>query len=326
MWRYILKRLVQVIPVLIGCTLLVFTVMNLKPGDPGRNYLGIEASQEEVDAYNESLGLNRPFFERYFDYMWGICKGDFGRSWIGGTEILPKIAELFPRTVKIVILAILYAVCVGIPLGVFSAVKQYSVGDRIASILAMTITSIPAFFNCLLLLLTFALTLKWLPAYGLGGWKNYILPMVALGAATMGNLLRQMRSNMLEEIRKDYVRTARAKGAKERTVIFKHALRNSLIPVVTCAGSSFSILLGGTVFIEGVFAIPGIGNLIVKSISNNDTPTIMGCVVVLSVCTVLINLGVDIIYAYLDPRIKAKYIGSVKQSKRQREKAVKADD
>lgn len=317
MWRYFLKRLLYVIPVMIFCSFAVFGIMNIKPGDPGRTALGVKATQEAVDAYNHDLGLDRPLLVRYGDYMLNLLKGDFGRSYVGGKEIWPQIKELFPNTVRLSILSIIFSLIVGIPLGVLSAVKQYSFADRLSSIIAMVLACIPSFWLCLLLMMAFAVKLKWLPAFGLKGWKCYILPIIALSSNTIGTIIRLTRSTMLEEIRKDYVRTARSKGAKERTVIYSHALMNSLIPVVTSLGSKFTGLIGGSVFVEGVFAIPGLGRLIITAINNNDTPTVVGCVVLISCCSVLINLGVDIIYAFLDPRIKAKYVGSVKKRKKE---------
>ena len=316
MWKYIVKRLLLLIPVVIGVTFLVFVIMNLKPGDPGRMILGLSATQEAVEKYNTALGLDRPFLVRYLDYMSHLIRGDFGLSWYGSEPILPNIVQLFPATLKICLLSIIFAMVVGIPLGVLSAVKQYSLADRIASTFAMIMASVPTFWLCLLMTLFFAVRLKLLPSFGLSSWKHYIMPMIALGANTLGLVIRMTRSSMLEEIRQDYVRTARAKGAKEKTVIFTHALRNSLIPVVTACGTNFSLLLGGTVFVEAVFAIPGLGNYLVDAVTKKDIPVVMGCVVILAISVVIINLGVDIIYAFLDPRIKSKYQGSVRKSRR----------
>lgn len=317
MWKYIVKRLLLLIPVLIGVTLLVFAIMNLRPGNPGQIALGMEASQEAIDAYNAKLGLDQPFFTRYFQYMGNLLKGDFGQSWYGSQLVSDRIFDAFPHTLTICLLSVLLAMLLGIPIGILSAVKQYSIWDRIATIIAMLFASIPKFWQCLLMSMLFAVQLKLLPAYGLDSWQSYIMPVFCLSTNTMGLTIRLTRSSMLEEIRKDYVRTARAKGAKEKSVIFRHALRNSLIPVVTACGVNFSLLLGGTVFTESVYAIPGLGSVIVKSISNKDVPMIMGCVVILAICAVVINLLIDILYAYLDPRIKAKYIGGTKKKKKE---------
>ena len=315
MWRYILKRLLYVIPIVLFCTFVVFLVMNIKPGDPGRMALGLEATQEAVDAYNHAIGLDRPLIVRYVDYIFNLVRGDWGTSYLGGKEIWPQIREFFPNTVKLSVLALLCSVIIGVPLGVLSAVKQYSLADRMSSVTAMILACIPSFWLCLLLMMFFSVHLKWLPAYGLDGWKSYVLPVFALSANAIGTNIRLTRSTMLEEIRKDYVRTARSKGAKERTVIYSHALMNSLIPVVTSLGYKFTLQMGGAVFVESVFSIPGIGKLVIGGINNNDTPMVVGCVVLISICSVIINLMVDIVYAFLDPRIKGKYITASKKRK-----------
>lgn len=315
MWRYILKRLLYVIPVVLFCTLVVFLIMNIKPGDPGRLILGFDATQEAVDAYNHALGLDRPVLVRYVDYLFHLARGDWGNSYMGGKAIWPQIRAFFPNTLKLSVLALICSVIIGVPLGVLSAVKQYSMADRLSSVTAMILACIPSFWLCLLLMMLFTVKLKWLPAYGLSGWKDYILPVFALSANAIGTNIRLTRSTMLEEIRKDYVRTARSKGAKERTVIYAHALMNSLIPVVTSLGYKFTLQMGGAVFVESVFAIPGIGKLVIGGINNNDTPMVVGCVVLISICSVIINLLVDIIYAFLDPRIKGKYISGGKKKK-----------
>ena len=303
------------IPVLLLCIFIVFGTMNLKPGNPGRIVLGIQATQEAVDAYNHDLGLDRPLIVRYGDYLWHLLHGDFGKSYIGGKEVWPQIKEFFPNTIKLSVLSILFSLIMGIPLGVLSAVKQYSLADRVSSIVAMLLACIPSFWLCLLLIMTFSVKLKWFPAFGMDSWKCFVLPVLALSANTIGTIIRMTRSTMLEEVRKDYVRTARSKGAKERKVIYEHALTNSLIPVVTSLGFRFTTMIGGSVYVENVFAIPGIGRLVTNAITMNDTQTVVGCVVLISCCSVLINLIVDIFYAFLDPRIKAQYISASKKKR-----------
>lgn len=321
MWKYILKRLVLMIPVIIGVTLVVFTVMNMKPSDPGRTYLGLNASQEQVDEYNESLGLNDPFFVRYFNYMKGLVQLDFGKSWMGGENVSERILSAMPATLKLCIFATVVKIIVSLPIGIVSAVKQYSLADRFLTVAAMLLACIPTFWLCHLAASLFTLKLKWLPATGLDSWKAYIMPIMCTCANGIGTIIRMTRNSMLEELRKDYIRTARAKGAKESSVIFKHALRNSLIPVTTNLGLSFSFMLGGTVYVESVYAINGLGGLIVRSISNSDIPMIMGCVVILAAFAVVINLLVDLSYVYLDPRLGSRYFGS----KAKRQKTVKKE-
>ncbi|MGI6587010.1 MAG: ABC transporter permease [Lutisporaceae bacterium] len=310
MWKYIAKRLLMMIPVVIGVTFLVFFIMNIKPGDPGRMVLGLDASQEAVNAYNAKLGLNQPYLVRYMKFLGGLLHGDLGNSWYGGDPVIDNIKKMFPVTVKIAVLAIIFATVVGVPIGVLSAVKQYSLGDRIASIFAMMIASTPSFWLCLLLLLIFSVRLGWLPPYGLTTWKHYIMPVFVLGANTLGMCIRMTRTSMLEEIRQDYIRTARAKGMNEGRVIFVHALYNSLIPVITAVGTNFSLLLGATVYVESIFALSGLGNYLIKAVNAKDIPIVMGCITVLAIATVLINLIIDLLYAAIDPRIKAQYIGT----------------
>jgi len=319
MWRYILKRLLWLIPIILGVTLLVFALMSLKPGDPGRVYLGLNATQEAVDAYNESLGLNDPFFVRYFNYVKGLIKLDFGKSWVGGESVNDRIMSALPQTLKVCVYALVVAFITGLPIGILSAVKQYSLADRVLTIIAMILACIPVFWLCNMAAMLFTLKLHWLPATGLDTWKAYIMPVIGTAANTIGLTVRMSRSSMLDEMRKDYIRTARAKGAKESSVIFKHALRNSLISVTTTLGVNFSILMGGTVFVENVYAIQGLGTCIVRSISNNDVPMLSGCVIILATFSVIVNLLVDLLYAYLDPRLRAKYTGKKKVAKAKKE-------
>lgn len=319
MWKYILKRLLWLIPIILGVTLLVFALMSLKPGDPGRTYLGLNATQEAVDEYNESLGLNDPFFVRYFNYVKGLIKLDFGKSWVGGEPVNDRIMSALPQTLKVCVYAIVVAFITGLPIGILSAVKQYSLADRVLTIIAMILACIPVFWLCNMAAMFFTLKLHWLPATGLGSWKAYIMPVFGTAANTIGLTVRMSRSSMLDEMRKDYIRTARAKGAKESSVIFKHALRNSLISVTTTLGVNFSILMGGTVFVESVYSIQGLGTCIVRSISNNDVPMLTGCVIILATFSVIVNLLVDLLYAYLDPRLRAKYASKKKVAKARKE-------
>ena len=318
MWKYICKRLLMLIPVVIGVTFLVFFIMNVKPGDPGRMILGMEASQEAVDAYNEKLGLNQPFLVRYGQFVLDMCRGDLGSSWYSGDPVSKSIVALFPVTFKISLIAMVVALVIGIPIGVVSAVKQYSLLDRILSIFAMVIASTPSFWLCLLLLLIFTVQWHLLPAFGLTTWKHYLMPVFVLGANTLGTCIRMTRTSMLEEIRQDYVRTARAKGVVETRVIVKHALRNSLIPVITSVGTNFSAILGTTVYVETIFALPGLGVYLIDAVNAKDVPIVMGCMVVLSICSVLITLLIDLMHAMIDPRIKAQY-ASAKVKKRKKE-------
>ncbi len=312
MSKYILKRLLMIIPVLLGVTFIIFTVMNFTPGDPAVMILGEGATQAEYDALRAQMGLNDPFLVRYFRYVWSALQGDFGTSYRTGIPVFQEIAVRMPYTVNLAVISTIIAVTFGLPIGVFSAVKQYSLSDNVALGTALLLTSMPAFWFAMMLILYFSLKLHWLPSLGVTSWKHYILPAVATSANTLASLMRMTRSTMLEVIRQDYIRTARAKGAKENRVIFGHALRNALLPVVTIIGVNFGISLGGTIVVEQVFAIPGLGQLMINSVRTKDTPMVIASILFAAIIASLINLLVDILYVYIDPRLKAKY-ASVKK-------------
>ncbi|MEX1375870.1 MAG: ABC transporter permease [Eubacteriales bacterium] len=308
MGKYILKRLIIMIPVVLGVTILIFTIMYFTPGDPASIILGPNASQEQLMAKNEELGLNTGYFERLFNYIKDLFfRFDFGKSYINNRSVSGQILERFPRTVTIAFLSVIISLVVGIPLGIIAAINQYSWKDNASMLLALVGVSMPNFWVGLLLVILFALTLGWLPPGGIGGLKFYILPCIATSLGGAANIARQTRSSMLEVIRADYIVTARAKGQVERKVIYKHALRNALIPIITIAGASFGILIGGTLVIETVFSIPGLGSYMTAAISNRDYPAIQGSVIFLSILFGLVMLLVDILYAFIDPRIKGQY-------------------
>lgn len=297
----------MLIPIVLGVALFIFAVMDFTPGDPAVMILGEGATQKEYAELHEKLGLNDPLLVRYARYIWHALHGDFGTSYRTGIPVFQEIAVRFPYTFILAITSTLIAVIIGIPIGVFSAVKQYSLADDIAIGCALILTSLPGFWLAMMLVLLFSLKLHWLPAMGAASFKNFILPAVATASASTASLLRMTRSTMLEVIRQDYIRTARAKGAKERSVIFDHALRNALLPVVTLVGVNFGHALGGAIVIEQVFAIPGLGQLMVNAIRTKDTPMVIASLIFTAVCASLVNLLVDILYAYIDPRLKAKF-------------------
>ena len=308
MFNYIFKRLLMIIPVILGVTFLIFSIMNLTPGDPAMMILGEGAKPEEYAALREEMGLNAPFLVRYCRYLWDAVHGDFGKSYRTKIPVFQEIADRLPYTLNLAVVSTIIAIVVGIPIGILSAVKQYSLSDNIALGTSLLLTSMPAFWFAMMLVLLFSLKLKWLPSLGIDSWRNYILPSIAASANTLASLLRMTRSTMLEVIRQDYIRTARAKGAKESRVIFGHALRNALLPVVTIVGVNFGIALGGTIVIEQVFAIPGLGQLMVNAIRAKDTPMVIASVLFAAIIASLINLLVDIVYVYIDPRLKSKYV------------------
>lgn len=308
MYKYILKRLLLTIPVLLGVILIVFTIISLTPGEPARLILGVYAEQEAIDAFNEEHGLNDPFPERLFNYVKDIVTElDFGRSYRTNKPVFEVILGRFPVTLKLATLSILFSSIVGISLGVISAVKQYSVLDTVSTITAMTFASVPAFWLGMMLILAFALKLHILPSNGIDSWRSYILPIITLVVSGAAGLLRMTRSAMLETVRQDYIRTARAKGASERDVVVKHALKNALLPVVTSLGMSFGMSLGGAVVIESVFSIQGVGTLVVDAIRDKDFPLVLASILFLAAMFCLVMLLVDLAYAFIDPRIKAKY-------------------
>lgn len=308
MLKYIGRRLLLMIPVVLGISFLLFAIMNLTPGDPARLILGEMATQDDVDQLREEMGLNENFFVRYGNYVKNALMGDMGKSYRTRVPVVEEIAARFPTTLTLAFWAITIAILIGIPVGIISAVKQYSFIDFVSTISALILTSIPAFWLGLILILIFSLKLDLFPATGVDTWQGFVMPSVTLAAGSMATLIRMTRSTMLEVIRQDYIRTAKAKGATPRIIIFKHALRNALLPVITVIGINFGILLGGAVIIESVFAIPGLGTLMVTSVRMKDTPMLMASVIFIAITGGLVNLAVDIIYTFIDPRVKSQYM------------------
>lgn len=307
MKRYVAKRLLVLIPVILGVTFIIFSIMALTPSSPGRLMLGLQASEEDVAALNHELGYDRPFLTRFVNYVKDALTGDFGKSYLTDRPVVEEISNRFPTTLKLAILAVITSILIGVPLGILSAVKQYSALDLISTVTAMFMASVPGFWLGLMMMLLFSLRLGWLPVSGAGTWAHYVLPTLTLAIPSSASLLRLTRSTMLETIRQDYIRTARAKGVKEGRVIFHHALKNALLPLITSVGMNFGGLLGGTVLIESVFSFPGLGSRMLEAIRDKDIPMVTGCTVFLAVLFCLIMLAVDLLYAYVDPRVKAKY-------------------
>lgn len=307
MSRYILKRLVVLIPVILGVTFIIFSIMALTPSSPGRLILGIQASEADVAKMNHELGYDRPFFVRFVSYVVDALKGDFGKSYLTKRPVVEEIANRFPTTFRLAVWSVLTSILIGVPLGILSAVKQYSALDLISTVTAMFLASVPGFWLGLMLMLLFGLRLGWLPISGASTAAHYVLPTLTLAIPSSASLLRLTRSTMLETIRQDYIRTARAKGVKEGRVIFRHALKNALLPLITSVGMHFGGLLGGTVLIESVFSFPGLGSRMLEAIRDKDVPMVTGCTVFLAILFCLIMLLVDLLYAYVDPRVKANY-------------------
>lgn len=307
MLHYIGKRLLMMIPVILGISFIIFTIMNFTPGDPARMILGEDADPQDVAALREDLGLNDSFPLRYFNYVKDAVQGDFGTSYRNRQPVFQEIFDRFPTTFKIAFFGILIAVFIGLPIGILSAVKQYSIIDTVSTMGAMLLTAMPGFFVGMLLILIFNLQLDLLPATGIDSWKHFILPSLAVASVTMATFIRMTRSAMLEVIRQDYVRTAKAKGAGRSRIVFRHCLRNALLPIVTVIGMNFAHQLGGTVMIEAVFAIPGLGSHMVNAVRQKDTPVVMAAVIFVAVVAGFVNLLVDVLYTYIDPRVKTQY-------------------
>ncbi len=314
MSRYIIKRLLWMIPVMLGIAILIFSIMYICPGDPAQAMLGAGATQVEIEAKRAELGLNDPYIIRLGNYLKQVfLHFDLGTSYMYGTPVLSGLLSRMRYTLVIALICMLLQVLVGTPLGIMAATHRNGVADRICMFIALLGVSIPAFWLALMLVVVFAVNLGWLPTYGVGGIEYFILPCVANCFAGIATQARQTRSSMLEVIRSDYITTAKAKGLSKRDVLLRHALPNALIPIITIVGNGMGMMLGGTVIIENVFSIPGVGSYMTSAINQRDYPIVMGGVLVLGLIFSLIMLLVDIVYAYVDPRIKAQY-----ESKRRR--------
>lgn len=308
MIKYIFRRILLVIPVMIGVSFLVFTMIHFTPGDPVITILGETASQESIDQLREELGLNDPFIVQYFTYVRNIVVDqDLGRSYVTNRPVASEIISRYPNTLKLALLGVLVSISIGIPLGIISAVKQYTWIDNVAMFFALIGVSMPIFWQGILLIILFSVTFRILPSSGFNTWQQMILPALTLGTGSAAIVARMTRSSMLEVYRQDYIRTARSKGLGEFTVVVRHALRNTLIPVVTIVGLQFGFLLGGAIVTETIFSIPGVGRLMVDAIRQRDMLIVQGGVLVIAFTFSLINLFVDIMYAFLDPKIRAQY-------------------
>ena len=307
MYKYILKRLLMMIPILLGVTFVIFYMTYITPGDPAIMILGEGTSIEALEALREEMGLNEPFLVQYFNYVIRVAQGDFGTSYLTRRGVADEIFARFPTTLQLALYGTILSILIGIPLGILSATKQYTIFDTSATSIGLLAVSIPNFWLGLMLILLFALNLGWLPPTGIDTAAGWVLPVITLGTGSAAMVMRITRSSMLEVIRQDYIRTARAKGQKESVIIWKHALKNALLPVITAVGLDFGMLLGGAVLTETIYAIPGLGRFMVDSIRNRDLPTIQGGVLLLAFAFSLVNLLVDILYAFVDPRIRSQY-------------------
>jgi peptide/nickel transport system permease protein len=316
MWRYVVKRLLMLIPVIIGVTLIVFVIISFTPGDPAQIILP-DGTDEQIAALHKELGLDDPVIVQFFRYMVNLCRGDMGNSYHGNHDpVLKLYFQRFPATLELASLAMVIAMVLAVPLATISALKQYSVVDNVANVVALIGISIPSFWLGILFILLFALKLGVLPSGGRSVWYSTVLPSFTTGLLHEGSMYRVTRSSVLEIIRQDYITTARAKGIKENQVIRRHMLRNAWIPVVTQLGNEIAGTLAGAVVIENVFSWPGVGRLIIEAFHLRDRPLIVGSLILTTMVISFVTLGVDILYAYLDPRIKAEYQKAAKRKRR----------
>lgn len=304
MLKYIIRRSLILFPVAFGVTVIVFLIMHLSPGDPARILLGVDAPHADIEAVRKAMGLDRPIHVQYFRWLSKIVVGDFGRSIQSREPVIEMIRARLPATLELTAVAMVFSLLIALPAGIISATKQYSVFDYTSMIGALFWVSMPGFWFGLMLMLLFGLHLGWLPIFGRGGIEHLILPAVTLGAPQAALIARLARSSMLDVIRQDYIKTARAKGLREGIVVVKHALKNALIPVTTIIALRVPILFGGAVVTETIFAWPGMGRLIVRAIFQRDFPVVQGTVLIIAMIVMLANLLADIVYAYMDPRIK----------------------
>ena len=308
MIRYICKRILSALPVLLGVTILVFVLISMAPGDPAVAMLGNDATPEAIEAMHHTYGLDKPYYVQLLTYIKNVfTKLDFGISYRTKGPVLNEILSRLPLTIRITFFSMIIGSILGIIAGIISAVKQYSWIDRIITIFALFGISAPSFWLALMLVIWFSVNLKWFPASGSYGPKYFVLPCLTLGLQAASILMRMTRSSMLEVIRMDYIKTARAKGQAEFVINIKHALRNALIPIITAIANQASMLMGGSVLVETVFALPGLGKYVIDSINNRDYPAVQGTILVISLITIIIMLVVDILYGFIDPRINTIY-------------------
>ncbi len=307
MSRYIIKRLLLMIQILLGISFIVLILIDLAPGDVARKVAGVEAEDWEVEEVRAQLGLSDPLLVRYGRFIWNALHGTFGKSFINKKDVMKDMLMRWPYTIVLATLSVALAVVIGIPIGIFAATNQYSWKDNTAIFLSLFCVSMPPFWFALLLVQFFSVKLGWLPAAGVESWKSWILPTISLAVAYAAGIVRQMRSNMLEVIRQDYIRTARAKGQKEGKVIFKHALRNSLIPVAATLGNTIASSLGGSIIAESIFSVNGVGLYMLNAINGRDWPAVQGGLAFLAVVFSIVMLFIDLLYTVIDPRLKDEF-------------------
>jgi peptide/nickel transport system permease protein len=302
--RFTVRRLLLTIPVLLGVATLVFALLHMVPGDPALVMLGEAAAASDVEELRQTLGLNQPLLTQYLQFISGLVQGDFGTSFRYGTPVFGEIAQRLPNTLELALAAMSVAILIAIPLGIIGALHQGRAIDQAAMTVSLVGISMPNFWLGPLLAIVFAVMLGWLPVSGTGDWRHLVLPAVTLGAALAAILARMTRASLIEELRELYVLAARARGLSQTRAVLRHALRNSLIPVVTILGLQFGAVLTGTIITETIFAWPGVGRLLIQAINFRDYPLVQGCILFIATTYVMVNLVVDLAYGWLDPRIR----------------------
>ncbi len=317
MVRYIIKRILLLIPILLGVSAIIFALKTVTPGDPARQILGNQATEEQVAEKREELGLNDPVIVQYVKYIVGVCHGDFGESYRTGEPVLSEIVPRLGTSAKITLGAVAIGAILGVLLGIISALKKYTWVDSLVLVISMFFQSVPEFVVALVLIMIFAVSLHILPASGIDSAKGYIMPMLTVGLASIASYTRITRSSMLEVLGEDYIRTARAKGQTEGNITYHHALRNTMIPVAQSIGTSLGNSLGGGMVLETVFSVPGVGKYIVDAITARNYPSVLGGALMIAIILVVINLLVDISFVLIDPRLKTTIIsGGSKKTKK----------
>lgn len=317
MIKYVVKRLFMIIPIVVGVSILVFAMLSFAPGDPARLALGVNATPVQLEQFKEDHGLNDSYPVQYFNYVKKAVRGDLGQSYISKQQISDMVRIRLPNTLRLSLTGVLLIVIVQIPLGITLAVKQNSIFDNVMRIVTLILASMPEFWLGLMLMLLFSVKLNWLPSTGFDGIRHMIMPVLCLSTYGWASGSRLTRASMLEVIRQDYIKTARAKGLSEKVVIRKHALKNALMPIITSLGMSVGFCFGGSIVIEQLFGINGMGKMLVEALRQKDIPVIMGGVIIIAILIALTNLVTDLAYAVIDPRIRSLYIKPKKMGRKE---------
>ena len=315
MLKFVIKRIIMVPFLLLAIAALIFFLLNLSEADPVLMMMPSEYTQEDYDAMAERFGLDKPLPEQFVNWVVDAVQLDFGTSYKSKAPVADEVLFRVPVSLELAVITTVIMIVVGVPLGVMCAVKQYSVFDQIVNVLSKFLAAIPGFWLGLMLILVFSVKLRWLPSHGMDSWKSWILPVFTFLLPYLGNYVRQVRSAMLDCIRQDYVRTSRAKGKEEWKVIFIDTLKNALLPIITLTGGTFATMIGGAVMIEQVFAFPGIGLKVLEGINNRDMPVILACSMILALFTIGAQLIIDILYGFIDPRVRSTFVSGKKKKK-----------